>query len=141
MALKLRPIGLGSGIDKDRPDYTVFTGEWEVGRIYETRGGPDSLRWFWSMTVNGPMTRSGRVATFDEAKAKFRRASQKIATCAMRWMTLAAKKKARWSCAPPGIARPSIDLRGVQAQSPNIHSHKQPMVNGIKAPTYTIRPK
>jgi hypothetical protein len=24
MALKLRPTGLGSGIDKDRPDYTVF---------------------------------------------------------------------------------------------------------------------
>ena len=39
MALKLRPTGLGSGIDKDRPDYTVFTGEWEVGIIYETRGG------------------------------------------------------------------------------------------------------
>jgi len=33
-----------------------------IGRIYETRGGPDSLRWFWSMTVNGPMTRSDRVA-------------------------------------------------------------------------------
>ena len=30
MALKLRPTGLGSGIDKDRPDYTVVTGEWEV---------------------------------------------------------------------------------------------------------------
>ena len=50
MALKLRPTGLGSGIDKDRPDYTVVTGEWEVGRIYETRsgyetrGGPDNLR-------------------------------------------------------------------------------------------------
>ena len=29
--------------------YTVFTGEWEIGRIYETRGGPDNLRWFWSM--------------------------------------------------------------------------------------------
>ena len=29
MPLKLRPTGLGSGIDKDRPDYTVFTGEWE----------------------------------------------------------------------------------------------------------------
>ena len=41
MSLKLRPTGLGSGIDKDRPDYT---GEWEVGRIYQTRGGPDSLR-------------------------------------------------------------------------------------------------
>ena len=62
MALKLRPTGLGSGIDKDRPDYTVVTGEWAIGRIYETRGGPDSLRWFWSMTVNGPMTRSDRVA-------------------------------------------------------------------------------
>ena len=46
MPLKLRPTGLGSGIDKERPDYTVVTGEWEVGRIYETRGGPDSLRWF-----------------------------------------------------------------------------------------------
>jgi hypothetical protein len=34
-----------------RADYTVYTGEWEVGRIYETRGGPDSLRWFWSMTA------------------------------------------------------------------------------------------
>jgi hypothetical protein len=39
MALTMRPTGLGSGIDKDRQDYTVFTGEWEVGRIYETRGG------------------------------------------------------------------------------------------------------
>src|SRR4026208_776801 len=74
----MRPTGPGTGIDKDRPDYTVgtrqgagkarpeyrvVTGEWEVGRIYETRGGPDNLRWFWSMTVNGPMTRSDRVAT------------------------------------------------------------------------------
>ena len=62
MPLKLRPTGLGSGIDKHRPDYTVFTGEWNVGRIYETHGGSDNLRWFWSMTVNGPMTRSDRVA-------------------------------------------------------------------------------
>jgi hypothetical protein len=59
MALKLRPSGLGFGIDKDRPDYAVYCGGWDVGRIYQTRGGPDSLRWFWSLTVNGPMTRSG----------------------------------------------------------------------------------
>src|SRR3954466_8171910 len=57
MALKLRPTGLGSGIDKDRPDYTVVTGEWEVGRIYETRGGPDNLRWFWSMNAKGDALR------------------------------------------------------------------------------------
>jgi hypothetical protein len=38
----MRPTGLGSGIDKDRPDYTVYCSGWEVGCIYETRGGPDS---------------------------------------------------------------------------------------------------
>ena len=72
MTLKLRPTGLGSGIDKERPDYTIVTGEWEVGRIYETRGGPDSLRWFWSLTY-GPMTRSDRVATLEEAKTQFQK--------------------------------------------------------------------
>ena len=28
MAFTMRPTGLGSGIDKDRPDYTVVAGEW-----------------------------------------------------------------------------------------------------------------
>ena len=74
MPLTMRPTGLGAGIDNDRPDYTVYCGGSAVGRIYETRGGPDNLRWFWSMTVNGPMTRSDRVATLEEAKAQFRRA-------------------------------------------------------------------
>ena len=60
MTLKLRPTGLGSGIDKDRADYSVFCGGWDVGRIYETRGGPDNLRWFWSLTANGPMARAPR---------------------------------------------------------------------------------
>jgi hypothetical protein len=36
MPLTMRPTGLGSGIDKDRPDYSVCTGEWCIGRIYET---------------------------------------------------------------------------------------------------------
>jgi hypothetical protein len=66
MSLTMRPTSLGSGIDKNRPDYAVCTGEWEVGRIYQTRGGPESLRWFWSLTITGPMTRSNRVATLDE---------------------------------------------------------------------------
>jgi uncharacterized protein (DUF736 family) len=73
MPLTFRPTGLGSGIDKDRPDYTVYCGGWDVGRIYQTRGGPDRLRWFWSLTVNGPMTRSDRVATLEEAKAQFQK--------------------------------------------------------------------
>jgi len=40
MPLKLRPSDLGSGIDKDRPDYTVFTVEWEIGRIYRPAAVP-----------------------------------------------------------------------------------------------------
>jgi hypothetical protein len=43
-SLKLRPTGLGSAIDKDRPDYGVYSGEWCIGRIYQVRGGPNSLR-------------------------------------------------------------------------------------------------
>ena len=73
MALTMRPTGLGSGIDKDRQDYTVYTGGWGIGRIYEVRGGPDHLRWFWSFTLHGPMTRSDRVATLEEAKAQFQK--------------------------------------------------------------------
>jgi hypothetical protein len=32
MPLRLRPTGLGAGIDKDRPDFTIYSGEWAVGR-------------------------------------------------------------------------------------------------------------
>ena len=55
MALKLRPTGLGSGIDKDRPDFSI-----ELWRVNSP---------FRSMTVNGPMTRSNGVTTLEEAKA------------------------------------------------------------------------
>ena len=72
MPLKLRATGLGSGIDKDRPDYSVYTGEWQIGRIYQTRGGPDHLRWFWSFTVTCPMTRSDRVSTLEEPRRSSR---------------------------------------------------------------------
>ena len=43
------------------------------GRIYESRGGPEHLRWFWSFAVQGPMTRADRVATLDDAKAQFQK--------------------------------------------------------------------
>jgi hypothetical protein len=50
MSLKFRPTGLDS-----RPDYTVYTGECEIGRLYQARGGSDSLRWIWSMNAKGPL--------------------------------------------------------------------------------------
>ena len=66
MTLKLRPTGLGSGIDKDRPDYTVYCGGWDVGRIYETRGGPDkswrSCRRVGSVEVPRPANNCAPVA-------------------------------------------------------------------------------
>ena len=73
MPLKLRPTGLGSGIDKDRPDYTVY---------YRRVGGRPHLRnarrsgQFALVLVDdrqGPMTRSNRVATLEEAKAQFQK--------------------------------------------------------------------
>ncbi len=53
MALKMRPTGLGHGVYKDDIDYSVFCGEWCIGRIYETRTGPESLRWFWALHAPG----------------------------------------------------------------------------------------
>jgi hypothetical protein len=41
MALTMRATGLASPIDQDRAEYTIYSGEWAVGRIYEERGGPD----------------------------------------------------------------------------------------------------
>jgi hypothetical protein len=114
MPLKLRPTGLGSGIDKDRPDYTVVTGEWEVGRIYETRGGPDNLRWFWSMTVNGPMTRSDRVATLEEAKAQFQKSWDAWKAWAMH-------------------GRGAIDLRCRSRRRPRRSGKKNPAAGGAGA--------
>jgi hypothetical protein len=40
MALTMRPTGLGTGIDKDRPDFTVYSGGWDIGRIYEPAAVP-----------------------------------------------------------------------------------------------------
>jgi hypothetical protein len=37
------------------------------------RGGPAELRWFWSFALHGPMTRSDRAATLEEAKAQFQK--------------------------------------------------------------------
>ena len=100
------PTGLGSGIDKDRPDYTVYCGGWAIGRIYETRGGPDRLRWFWSFTVTCPMTRSDRVSNLDEAKAQF---EDRLA--AMAGVGEARRRGVDWDrrspTSPPLAARPT----------------------------------
>jgi hypothetical protein len=68
MALKMRPTGLGHGVYKDVPDYGIFCGEWCIGRIYETRTGPESLRWFWALHApSKPRRGQGRVRSELEA--------------------------------------------------------------------------
>jgi hypothetical protein len=74
MPLKMRPTGLGHGVYKDVPDYSVFSGEWCIGRIYQTRTSPDSLRWFWALHAPnkpGTLRTDNRTATLEAAKAEF----------------------------------------------------------------------
>jgi hypothetical protein len=72
MALKLRPTGLGSGIDKDRPDYTVVTGEWEVGRIMKAAAKPADASWLWTYGQHEDRTPThGYEATREAAMAAF----------------------------------------------------------------------
>jgi hypothetical protein len=49
MPLTMRPTGLEPPVDKNREDSTIYSGEWAMGRIYQQRGGPESMRWFWSL--------------------------------------------------------------------------------------------
>ena len=75
MPLTMRPTGLASGVDKDRPDFTIYSGDWALGRIYEQGGGPQPARWFWSLRgiLGKPadLRTDGHAATLDEAKVQF----------------------------------------------------------------------
>jgi hypothetical protein len=74
MALTMRPASLSSEIDKDRADYTVFCGEWNIGRIYEVRGGPEYHGGFGRCTsrASRSLRTDNRVATLEAAKAEFK---------------------------------------------------------------------
>jgi hypothetical protein len=74
MPLKMRPTGLGHGVYKDDIDYSVFCGEWCIGRIYETRTGPEHLRWFWALHFPGRpenLRTDNRAGSLEAAKEEF----------------------------------------------------------------------
>jgi hypothetical protein len=75
MPLKYHQTDLGSPIDKDSVDYTVFSGDWAMGRIHEFRGAPENLRWSWSFygILGKPLDlrSDGRAQTLEAAKAQF----------------------------------------------------------------------
>jgi hypothetical protein len=67
----MRATEPASPVDEDRQDFTVYSGEWAMGRIYRQRGGPESMRWcWWLYGVFGLLT-DGHAPTLDEAKAEF----------------------------------------------------------------------
>ena len=88
MSLTLRPTGLASPVDKDRGDYIVCSGDWAMGRIYEERGSPQHLRWYWSLhgILGKPldMRTDGRAPTLEAAKAEFKASWRKW----LAWATL-----------------------------------------------------
>ena len=66
MALKLRPTGLGSGIDNDRQDFTIYSGGWVVG------GSTNSAAGLTACAGSGRCTASSASrATLDRATAQF----------------------------------------------------------------------
>jgi hypothetical protein len=52
MPLTMRPTGLSSPIDKHLMDYTGYSGEWPMGRIYQERGAREDLRWVCRCSVS-----------------------------------------------------------------------------------------
>jgi hypothetical protein len=60
MTLKLRPTGLSSGIDKDRRTTSSALAAGILAASTRPVAAPENMRWFWSLTINGPMTRADR---------------------------------------------------------------------------------
>ena len=75
----MRPTGLGQGgLYKDSIDYSVFSGDWLIGRIYERRRFSPDIRWEWSVhgivPRRSPRIRSnGCSGSLKEAKAELQK--------------------------------------------------------------------
>ena len=73
MTLTLRPTGLGAGIDKDRPDYTSPAANGRSAASIRRGAVPTVCAGSGRYRQLPDETRADRVATFNEAKAKFRK--------------------------------------------------------------------
>jgi hypothetical protein len=70
----MRPTGLASPIDQ-RQDFTVYSGKWAIGRIYQERGMPAGTTWYWSfngsVSMPSDMRTNGHTPTLEAAKGVF----------------------------------------------------------------------
>jgi hypothetical protein len=90
------------------------------------RSGPKHLRWFWSFAIQGPMTRSNRVATFEEAKAQFQKAGKhgKLGRRWKRWMTrLEQRRRCVRVHGRHGRRRPGCSGVGLVLNGPELRYH------------------
>jgi hypothetical protein len=75
MPLKFQQTDLGSPINKDQADFTVFSGEWAMGRIHQFHGAPEPTRWSWSLygILGKPLglRSDGRAPTLEAARVQF----------------------------------------------------------------------
>jgi hypothetical protein len=76
LTMRRTGLGLGFGVGKDDPDFVVYSGEWQIGRIYKRRGFPDYVRWVWSLygvvlTRPPGINTDGHATTLEAAKAEF----------------------------------------------------------------------
>lgn len=85
MPLTMRPTGLAPA-GEERKDYTIFSGQWAIGRIYQETGKPTEMTWYWAF--NGSVSRpsdtrvSGHAPTLEAAKGE-------LATCWHKWLAWA----------------------------------------------------
>jgi hypothetical protein len=76
MTLAMRPAGIGFGFYRDADGYSVFCGEWCIGRIYENSSVSEDQRWYWTLHAPGGLENlppSNYVATLEEAQAQFQK--------------------------------------------------------------------
>ena len=73
MLLEFRPTGLGPGSARTGLITSSLPASGRSAASTKRAAVLTICAGFWSMTVNGPMTRSDRVATLEEAKAQFQK--------------------------------------------------------------------
>jgi hypothetical protein len=75
MTIKLRATGLSAPAHRNRDHWTVYSNNWQIGRIFEVDSSAKGLRWQWSLygAVGGPreIKRSGSADTLDQANKQF----------------------------------------------------------------------
>ena len=73
MALKLKKIVDPSPVYQQQPDFAVFSGGWEIGRIFQEVDGLPEYKWSWAILMNGPIgKRYDCVASLEEAEEQLR---------------------------------------------------------------------